>query len=217
MELRAHGDLELRCWTRTTCARLEFGMPPRQAGIRVRPAGDAPDQPAFAQGRAPVSADASEAALPGGASGPGNAATRPGRLPKHERRKLFVRRYVRAAPPRELISLLTVFFRGRRDAGRAALILTLSMMNGFEKEVRRASWAPPLPSPCFRRPGGALNGWEALRSASAVPRARNFAFRDGQNGDPVRTANRMAWSCAAFCPAGRSHGRTSRAAEERRF
>ena len=51
--------------------------------------------------------------------------------------ELFVaRRYLRSRRRENFISIITIISVGGVTLGVAALILTLSMMNGFEKEVR---------------------------------------------------------------------------------
>jgi lipoprotein-releasing system permease protein len=77
--------------------------------------------------------------------------------------ELFVaRRYLKARRRENFISLITVFSVGGVTLGVAALILTLSMMNGFEKEVRSRIVGTTAPVSVFQATGGALNGWEAL-------------------------------------------------------
>lgn len=77
--------------------------------------------------------------------------------------ELFVaRRYLRARRRENFISLITVISVGGVTLGVAALILTLSMMNGFEKEVRSRIVGTTAPVSVFESGGEALSGWEAL-------------------------------------------------------
>lgn len=77
--------------------------------------------------------------------------------------ELFIaRRYLRARRRENFISLITVFSVGGVTLGVAALILTLSMMNGFEKEVRSRIVGTTAPVSVFEGTGGALSGWEEL-------------------------------------------------------
>ena len=77
--------------------------------------------------------------------------------------ELFVaRRYLRARRRENFISLITVFSIGGVTLGVAALILTLSMMNGFEKEVRSRIVGTTAPVSVFESTGQALSGWEEL-------------------------------------------------------
>jgi lipoprotein-releasing system permease protein len=88
--------------------------------------------------------------------------------------ELFVaRRYLRARRRENFISLITVFSVGGVTLGVAALILTLSMMNGFEKEVRSRIVGTTAPVSVFQATGGALSDWEALcKRLSAWPAVR---------------------------------------------
>lgn len=72
------------------------------------------------------------------------------------------RRYLRARRRENFISLITVCSVGGVTLGVAALILTLSMMNGFEKEVRSRIVGTTAPVSIFQATGGALLDWEEL-------------------------------------------------------
>lgn len=77
--------------------------------------------------------------------------------------ELFVaRRYLRARRRENFISTITVFSIGGVTLGVAALILTLSMMNGFEKEVRSRIVGTTAPVTVFEGGGEALTGWDEL-------------------------------------------------------
>jgi lipoprotein-releasing system permease protein len=88
--------------------------------------------------------------------------------------ELFIaRRYLRARRRENFISLITVFSVGGVTLGVAALILTLSMMNGFEKEVRSRIVGTTAPVSVFEASGGVLLHWEELcKQLSEDPQVR---------------------------------------------
>jgi len=77
--------------------------------------------------------------------------------------ELFVaRRYLRSRRRENFISIITFISVGGVALGVAALILVLSMMNGFEKEVRSRIVGTTAAVTVFDAGGGALFGWEEL-------------------------------------------------------
>ena len=88
--------------------------------------------------------------------------------------ELFIaRRYLRARRRENFISLITVFSVGGVTLGVAALILTLSMMNGFEKEVRSRIVGTTAPVSVFDGSGGALLDWVSVSERlSRLPEVR---------------------------------------------
>ena len=77
--------------------------------------------------------------------------------------ELFVaRRYLRARRRENFISIITVISAGGVTLGVAALILTLSMMNGFEKEVRSRIVGTTAAITVFDVVGAPLLGWNEV-------------------------------------------------------
>jgi lipoprotein-releasing system permease protein len=91
--------------------------------------------------------------------------------------ELFVaRRYLRSRRRENFISIITVISVGGVALGVAALILTLSMMNGFEKEVRSRIVGTTAAITVFEAGGGAVLGWENLAAQTqAVPGIRGVS------------------------------------------
>lgn len=81
---------------------------------------------------------------------------------------LFVaRRYLRARRRENFISIITVISMGGVTLGVAALILTLSMMNGFEKEVRSRIVGTTAAITVFDVAGAPLLGWDEVAEQMA--------------------------------------------------
>ena len=77
--------------------------------------------------------------------------------------ELFVaRRYLRSRRRENFISIITFISVGGVTLGVAALILVLSMMNGFEKEVRSRIVGTTAAVTVFDAGGGALFDWEQV-------------------------------------------------------
>jgi lipoprotein-releasing system permease protein len=77
--------------------------------------------------------------------------------------ELFVaRRYLRARRRENFISIITFFSVGGVTLGVAALILTLSMMNGFEKEVRSRIVGTTAAVSIFDGGGFPIFDWQTL-------------------------------------------------------
>lgn len=77
--------------------------------------------------------------------------------------ELFIaRRYLRSRRRENFISIITFISIGGVALGVAALILVMSMMNGFEKEVRSRIVGTTAAVSVFEGTGGALHDWQTV-------------------------------------------------------